>query len=77
MVMDRLTDEVRRESPWTMMFADDFVFCSESRARVEENLEKWKYALEQRRMKVTYSKTEYGEAAGNRDGWTGSHMSIS
>ena len=23
MVMDRLTDEVRQESPWTMMFADD------------------------------------------------------
>ena len=26
-VMDRLTDEVRREAPWTMMFADDIVIC--------------------------------------------------
>ncbi|XP_061541504.1 uncharacterized protein LOC133407527, partial [Phycodurus eques] len=30
-VMDRLKDEVRLESPWTMMFADDIVICSESR----------------------------------------------
>ncbi|XP_062865903.1 uncharacterized protein LOC134328668 [Trichomycterus rosablanca] len=27
LVMDRLTDEVRQESPWTMMFADDIVIC--------------------------------------------------
>ncbi|KAK2863346.1 hypothetical protein Q5P01_002879 [Channa striata] len=27
--MDRLTDEVRQESPWTMMFADDIVICSD------------------------------------------------
>ena len=24
-IMDRLTDEVRREPPWTMLFADDIV----------------------------------------------------
>ena len=24
-IMDRLTDEVRRESPWTVLFADDIV----------------------------------------------------
>ena len=24
-IMDRLTDEVRREPPWTMLFADDVV----------------------------------------------------
>ena len=31
MVMDRLTDEVRQESPWNMMFADDIVICNESK----------------------------------------------
>ena len=31
MVMDRLTDEIRQEYPWLMMFADDIVICSESR----------------------------------------------
>ncbi|KAK3531362.1 hypothetical protein QTP70_018162, partial [Hemibagrus guttatus] len=34
-VMDQLSEEVRQESPWTMMFADDIVICSESREQVE------------------------------------------
>ncbi|KAK3515291.1 hypothetical protein QTP70_013489 [Hemibagrus guttatus] len=56
-VMDQLSEEVRQESPWTMMFADDIVICSESREQVEENLER--FALERRGMKVSRRKTEY------------------
>ncbi|KAK3550114.1 hypothetical protein QTP86_020669 [Hemibagrus guttatus] len=59
MMMDQLSEEVRQESPWTMMFADDIVICSESREQVEENLERWRFALERRGMKVSRSKTEY------------------
>ncbi|KAK3563927.1 hypothetical protein QTP86_006213 [Hemibagrus guttatus] len=51
-VMDQLSEEVRQESPWTMMFADDIVICS-------ENLERWRFVLERRGMKVSRSKTEY------------------
>ncbi|KAK3543129.1 hypothetical protein QTP70_011665 [Hemibagrus guttatus] len=58
-VMDQLSEEVRQESPWTMIFADDIVICSESREQVEENLERWRFALERRGMKVSRSKTEY------------------
>ncbi|KAK3515912.1 hypothetical protein QTP86_004938, partial [Hemibagrus guttatus] len=58
-VMDQLSEEVRQESPCTMMFADDIVICSESREQVEENLERWRFALERRGMKVSRSKTEY------------------
>ena len=58
-IMDKLTDEVRRESPWTMLFADDIVICKETREEVERRLESWKYALERRGMKVSRSKTEY------------------
>ncbi|KAK3545034.1 hypothetical protein QTP86_033232 [Hemibagrus guttatus] len=58
-VMDQLSEEVRQESPWTMMFADDIVICSESREQVEENLERWRFSLERRGMKVSRSKTEY------------------
>ncbi|KAK3544853.1 hypothetical protein QTP86_027527, partial [Hemibagrus guttatus] len=59
MVMDQLSEEVRQESPWTMMFADDIVICSESREQVEENMERWRFTLERRGMKVSRSKTEY------------------
>ncbi|KAK3540385.1 hypothetical protein QTP70_030406 [Hemibagrus guttatus] len=58
-VMDQLSEEVRQESPWTMMFAEDMVICSESREQVEENLERWRFALERRGMKFSRSKTEY------------------
>ena len=59
MVMDRMTDEIREEAPWTMMFADDIVFCSESKKQVEEKLESWIYALERRGMRVNRRKKEY------------------
>ncbi|KAK3529445.1 hypothetical protein QTP70_031089, partial [Hemibagrus guttatus] len=56
-VMDQLSEEVRQESPWTMMFADDIVICSESREQVEENLERWRFALERKGMKVSFPNT--------------------
>ena len=59
MIMDRLTGEVRREPPWTMLFADNIVICEETREEVEQRLESWKYALERKGMKVSRSKTEY------------------
>ena len=58
-IMDRLTDEVRREPPWTMLFADDIVICKDTREEVERRLKSWRYALERRGMKVSRSKTEY------------------
>ena len=58
-IMDRLTDEVRREPPWTMLFVDDIVICEETREEVKQRLECWGYALERREMKVSRSKTEY------------------
>ena len=69
MAMDRLTDKIRHESPWTMMFADDTVICGESRQQVEANLERWRYALERRGIKLSSSKTEY--RCGNEKGDSG------
>ena len=65
--MDRLTDEVRREPPWTMLFADDIVICEETREEVERRLECWRYALERRGMKVSRSKFEYMCINGEND----------
>ena len=58
-IMDRLTDKVSRELPWTMLFADDIVISEETREEVERRLESWKYALERRGMKVSRSKIKY------------------
>ena len=44
-IMDRLTNEVRRESPWTMLFADDIVICKETRKEMDRRLESWRHAL--------------------------------
>ena len=52
-IMDRLTVKVRREPPWTMLFADDIVICEETREEVERRLECWRYALERRGIKVS------------------------
>ena len=54
-----IMDKVKREPPWTMLFADYIVICEETREEVERRLESWKYALERRGMKVSRSKTEY------------------
>ena len=58
-IMDRLTDKVRREPLWTMLLADDIVICKEIRNEVERRLESWRYAVERRGIKVSRSKTEY------------------
>ena len=50
---------LRKCAQWSMMFVDDIVPYSESREEVEEDLERWRFALERRRMKVNLSKTEY------------------
>ena len=58
-IMDRLTDEIRREPSWTMLFADAIVICKEIRKEVERRLESWRHALERRGTKVSRSKTKY------------------
>ena len=67
MIMDRLTNEVRSEPPWTMLFADDIVICEESREEVEQRLEFRRYALERRGMKVSRSKIECLRINGGND----------
>ena len=69
-MMDRLTDKVKRESPWTMLFADDIVICEETREEAQRRLESWKYALKRRGMKVSRSKTEYLCVNGGNDNET-------
>ena len=69
-IMDRPTDEVRKEPPWTMLFAVDIVICEETKEEVERRLESWRYALERREMKVSRSKTKYLCINGGNDNKT-------
>ena len=69
-IMDRLTDEVRSEPPWTMLFADDILICEETREEVERRLESWRYALKRRGTKVSRSKTKYLCISGGNDNKT-------
>ncbi|KAK3560323.1 hypothetical protein QTP86_006291 [Hemibagrus guttatus] len=60
----RVKREVSKAKQKTGVFLDNdvcrcIVICSESREQVEENLERWRFALERRGMKVSRSKTEY------------------
>ena len=57
--MDSLTENIRNEAPWQMMFADDVVPCAREKYVLALELEQWREALEKRGMKVSRAKTEY------------------
>ena len=56
-IMDVLTDDVREEAPWCMLFADDVVLCGENANEVERDLDKWRNALEEKELKINRTKT--------------------
>ena len=59
LVMDVVTQGIRDQSPWCMLFADDIVLCSNRREVVEEKLEEWRREMEDRGLKISRKKTEY------------------
>ena len=69
-IMDRLTDEIRRQPTWTMLFANNIVICKETREEMEQRLECWRYVLERRGIKVSRLKTEYLCINGGNDNKT-------
>ena len=58
-ILDKLTDEVRKELPLAMLFAHDIVIFKETREEVEQRLKFWRYALDRRGMKVSRLKAKY------------------
>ncbi|XP_068247897.1 uncharacterized protein [Palaemon carinicauda] len=57
--MDAITERVRGQSPWTMLFTDDIVLCDKTRERLEGKLERWREELESRGLNISRTKTEY------------------
>ena len=67
-IMDKLTEDVRKDAPWDTLFADDIVLSRKNHWEVVDDLEMWRNALERRGLKVSRSKTEYLKAGSVDDG---------
>ena len=67
-IIDRLTEDIRKDAPWDMLLADDIVMSRQNHRKLEENLEIWRNALERRGLKVSRSKTKYLRVGGVDDG---------
>ena len=67
-IIDRLTEDIRKDAPWYMLFADDIVLSRQNHRELEEDLKVWRNALERRGLKVNRSKTEYLRVGGVYDG---------
>ena len=53
LLMDDSVQNIKEETPWTMLFADDIVLVDESRDGVERKLERWRGALEERGLRIS------------------------
>ena len=67
-IMDKLTEDIRKDAPWGMLFADDIVLSRKNHRELEDDLEIWRNVLERRGLKVSRSKTESLKAGGVDDG---------
>ena len=65
-IKNKLSEDIRKNAPWDMLFADDIVLSGKNHRELEDDLEIWRNALEQRGLKVSRSKAEYLKA-GNVD----------
>ncbi|KAL1457439.1 hypothetical protein WDU94_007671 [Cyamophila willieti] len=79
LIMDILTEDVRKRAPWCMMFADDVVLCEQSAEDLEIELEKWKNALEERGVRINRPKTvqlNFGMDEGQRVHLDGEELNV-
>ena len=66
--MDKLTEDIRKDAPWDMLFADDIVLSKQNYRELEDDVEICRNALERRGLKMGRSKTEYLKAGDVDDG---------
>ena len=59
LLMDVLTQDVRKDVPGSMMFADDIVLRGDDETDMTEYLETWRKALEERGMRSSRPKTQF------------------
>ena len=66
-IMDKLTEDIRKDAPWDMLFADYVVLSIQNHRELEDDLEIWRNALERRDLKGSRSKTNYLKLGGVDD----------
>lgn len=54
-----LTSHLNDDSKWALIFADDIALIANTAVELEEDLEKWRDALESNGMRISRKKTEY------------------
>ena len=67
-IIDRVTEDIRKDAPWNMLFEDDIVVSGQNHRELEKDLEIWRNTLKRRGLKVSRSKTEYLRVWGVDDG---------
>ncbi|XP_076923356.1 uncharacterized protein LOC143585455 [Bidens hawaiensis] len=58
-VMDKLSKSIQEPVPWCMLFAYDIVLVAETNQSLNEWLEEWRVAIEDKGIRISRSKTEY------------------
>ena len=59
LLMDVLTEDVRKDVHGSMMFADDIVLCGDDETDMTEYLETWRRPLEDRGMRISIPETQF------------------
>lgn len=57
-VMDAVSEFVRREVPWDMLYADDLIIAEDSGMNLQTRYLRWQEALESKGLKINAGKTE-------------------
>ena len=59
LLMDVLREDVKKDVPGSMMYADDIVLGGNDETYMTEYLETWRRALEDRGMRISRPKTQF------------------
>ena len=67
-IMDKLTEYIRKDAPWVKLFADGIVVSRQNQREPDDDVEIWRNALERRGLKMNRSKATYFQVGGVDDG---------
>ena len=57
-IMDTLTEEVRSDIPWELIFADDIALLAESEKELQKKVQRWQTSLIKGGLKMNTEKSE-------------------